>query len=155
MGYIVEAVSMTEHEKVQLADFPRAPVPVSIAAPASGPAYWHAAWSTRHTVAAVVAGGALFALLLSAMPGAGALGVVVLGVAALIGGITIATYVPPVGVPAKEHLAGGSCAALPLAIVFIAPFMLSGAGPTALMAVAVAVFYAGAAGKRIMDHASC
>lgn len=131
------------------------PVLGAVAVPASGPAFWRAAWSTRHTVTALLAGAVLYLALASAAPGFGAAGTVLLALAALVGGVTIATYVPPRGVPAKEHVTGGSCAIMPLMIIAVAPFMLAEAPASALSAAALVAFHVAAAAKRITDHASC
>ncbi|MHA6512898.1 hypothetical protein [Tessaracoccus sp. Z1128] len=122
---------------------------------ASGPAYWRAVWSTRHTVAAVVAAVALFVALNSARETTGALEVTVLVLAALLGAVTLATYVPPAGVAAREHLTGGSCGIIPAAAVVVAPFMLSQAPATLVALAALLACYGVAAAKRITDHASC
>lgn len=128
----------------------------------SGPAYWRAAWSARHTATAVVSAIALLAALVSARQnaiGGGALpsglDIVILVLAALIGAVTLATYVPPAGVPAREHLAGGSCGVLPVAATVFAPVMLAQAPATLLPLMALVACYGVAAGKRITDHASC
>ena len=145
---------MTEHEKNRLSEIGRAPVLGAVAVPASGHAYWRAAWSTRHTVTVLAAGSVLYMALASAAA-VGAAGTALLVLAALVGGVTIATYVPPRGVPAKEHISGGSCAIMPLMIIAVAPFMLAEAPASPLTAAALVVFYAAAAIKRITDHASC
>ena len=148
-------VSMTEHEKNRLSEIGRAPVLGAVAVPASGPAFWRAAWSARHTVTTLAAGAALYLALAAATPAMGWAGTVLLALAALVGGVTVATYVPPRGVPAKEHVTGGSCAIMPLMIIAVAPFMLAQAPASALTAAALVVFYFAAAVKRITDHASC
>ncbi len=86
----------------------------------------------------------------------GGLDLIGLTLAALIGAVTLATYIPPVGVPAREHLAGGSCGIIPLAAAtLLAPVMLAQAPATLFPLVALLACYGVAAGKRITDHASC
>lgn len=140
---------------MRLEEFQQAPLLGAIRVPAGGLAYWRTAWSPRHLVATSAAGIVLFGLLFSALPGAGALAVVLLGLAALLGGIAVATYLPPAGVPVREHIVGGSCALMPLAIIAFAPLALLDVDASPLVAVAVLVFYAGAALKRLTSHASC
>ncbi len=123
--------------------------------PASGPAYWRAAWSRRHTAAAIVAGAALLAALVSARQATGAADYVLLGLAAVVGAVTLATYVPPAGVSAREHLTGGVCAVVPAVVILGAPVMVSQAEATLSPLVALLVAYGFAAGKRITTHASC
>ncbi|MHA6526027.1 hypothetical protein [Tessaracoccus sp. G1721] len=137
------------------------PILGAVTVPASGPAYWRAAWSARHTGTAVVSALLLLAALVSARQnalGGGlplGLDITVLALAALVGAVTLATYVPPAGVPAREHLAGGSCGVIPLAATVVAPVMLAQAPATLLPLVALVACYGVAAGKRITDHASC
>ncbi|MCC2591891.1 hypothetical protein LKO27_00400 [Tessaracoccus sp. OS52] len=123
--------------------------------PASGPAYWRAVWSRRHTVTAVAAAVALFAVLMSARGAVAALDVALLGLAAVVGAITLATYVPPAGVPLREHATGGSCGIIPVLAVVGAPVLLSQAAPTLLPLIVLLACYGLAMGKRITDHASC
>lgn len=133
-----------------------------VAVPASGVAYWRAVWSLRHTVTFVVAAAVLFMLLVSARQNAlavdglpAALDVVALTVAALLGAVTLATYIPPAGVAAREHLTGGSCGIIPLAATVLAPVMFAQAPGTLLPVVALLACYGLASTKRITDHASC
>lgn len=126
---------------------------------ASGAAYWRSVWSARHSVAFVAAAAALFVVLLSARQNAvgvaGTVDMVVVGLAALAGGVTLATYIPPAGVPAREHLTGGSCGIIPLVAVVAAPLLLAQAPATGFALAALIACYGMAAGKRITDHASC
>ena len=138
------------------------PVLGDVTVVAGGPAYWRAAWSTRHTTAAVLGAVALVGLLVSARQNAtggdalvSGLDVAALTLAALVGAVTLATYVPPVGVPAREHLAGGSCGIIPLAATLVAPVLLAQAPATLLPLAALVACYGVAAGKRITDHTSC
>lgn len=57
--------------------------------------------------------------------------------------------------PAREHLAGGSCGIIPLAATLVAPVLLAQAPATLLPLAALVACYGVAAGKRITDHASC
>nr|WP_139280326.1 hypothetical protein [Tessaracoccus bendigoensis] len=127
----------------------------TIHVPASGVAYWRSVWSRRHTLALAVGGVALLALLVSAREPQAGIDYLLLGVAAVLGAVTLATYVPPVGVPAREHLTGGACGAIPVLAVVGAPVMLSQADATPLPLVALLASYGLAVGKRITDHASC
>ncbi len=138
------------------------PILGDVTVPASGPAYWRAAWSARHTTTAAVSAIAVFAALVSARQNAIAgdtlpsgLDIALLALAALVGAVTLASYVPPAGVPAREHLAGGSCGVIPLAATVVAPVMLAQAPATLFPLVALLACYGVAAGKRITDHASC
>jgi len=128
---------------------------VDVGVPASGPAYWRAVWSKRHTAVAIVAAAALFATLVSARQASGAADYVLLGLAAVVGAVTLATYVPPAGSPAREHLTGGACAVVPVLVVLGAPVILSQADATLVPLLALLTFYAFAAGKRITTHSSC
>ena len=129
---------------------------VDVNVPASGPAYWRAVWSGRHTAVAIVAGAALFAALVSARQATGAADYVLLGLAAVVGAVTLATYVPPTASSAREHLTGGgACAVMPVLVVLGAPVILSQAAATLTPLMALLIFYGFAAGKRITAHASC
>lgn len=123
--------------------------------PASGLAYWRVVWSRRHTATTIAVAVALFATLVSARQAAGAVDFVLLGLAAVVGAVALATYVPPAGVPLREHLAGGSCGIIPVVAVVGAPILLSQASATLFPLVVLLACYGFAAGKRIMDHASC
>ncbi|MGO1384330.1 MAG: hypothetical protein ACTHWA_01460 [Arachnia sp.] len=128
---------------------------VDVEVPTSGPAYWRAVWSTRYTAVTVIAALALLSMLVSARPVTNAAEYVLLAAAAVIGAITLATYVPPIGRPAREHLTGEVCAVVPVAVVLGAPVMLaqeSGSFASVVLLLAVYVF---AASKRVMTHASC
>lgn len=154
-----QAAGQAENLDAPVVD-PSTPVLGDVKVAASGPAYWRAVWSARHTGTLVVAAVALFAALVSArMNGiGGALGpldLAAVGFAALAGGVTLATYIPPAGVPAREHLTGGSCGIIPFAAVLIAPFLLAQAPATGVALIALVFCYGMAAGKRITDHASC
>ena len=127
----------------------------SIDIPSSGVAYWRSVWSRRHTVASTAGIVALFAILVSARAPQAGVDYVFLGVAASLGAVTLATYVPPVGVPAREHLTGGSCGVIPALATLIAPVLLSQANATLMPLFALLACYGIAAAKRIMDHASC
>lgn len=126
-----------------------------VSVPASGLAYWRQVWSRRHTVVAGGAAVALFAALLSARGFVGALEIALLGTAAIVGAVTLTTYVPPAGVPAREHLAGGACAVVPVLATLGAPVFLSQAPAGPLPLLVLLACYAFAAGKRITDHAAC
>lgn len=146
---------MTSVNQPQASDVPATQVVGHIAVPASGVACWRSVWSLRHTVALVVGIGALFAILVSARAPQAGVEYGFLAVAAVIGAVTLATYVPPLGVRAGEHLPGGTCAVMPALAVVVAPVLLSGASATVVPLVALILFTGVAAAKRIMDHASC
>jgi hypothetical protein len=123
--------------------------------PASGPAFWRAAWSRRHTVTFAVAVVAMFLMLTSARPATSFLDGALLGLAAAVGALTLATYVPPAGVRLREHLVGGSCGAVPAIVTLGAPVLLSQSALTIPPLLLLLTCYAFAAAKRITDHASC
>ncbi|TRY20231.1 hypothetical protein FOJ82_05050 [Tessaracoccus rhinocerotis] len=123
--------------------------------PASGVGFWRQVWSRRHTVAAIVAAGLLFLLLVSARGSAGGLELALLAVAATVGALTLATYVPPAGVATRAHLSGGACAVLPVVATLGAPVLLSQAAAGLAPVLVLLACYALAAGKRITDHATC
>ncbi|WP_022910580.1 hypothetical protein [Aestuariimicrobium kwangyangense] len=132
-----------------------------VAVPASGPRYWKSVWSSRHTVAAVVAflvlALVLFSVRSTALAGQlpSAFDLLLLAPAAALGAVTLATYVPPAGVAAREHLAGGSCAIVPIALVVGSPLLVAQSAGTTYPLVLLLVFLVAAAAKRITDHASC
>lgn len=128
---------------------------VDVGVPASGHAYWRAVWSKRYTAVAIVAAAALFAALVSARQASGAAEYVLLGLAAVVGAVTLATYVPPAGSPAREHLTGGACAVIPVLVVVGAPVMLSQADSSLVPLLGLLTFYIFAAGKRTMTHSAC
>ena len=126
-----------------------------IEVPTSGPAFWRAVWSRRHTAAAAGASIVLFLVLMSARQATGGLDVVLLALAAGVGAVTLATYVPPAGVPLREHLTGGSCGVIPALMTLGAPVLMSQAPLTLPPLFLLLACYGFAAGKRLTDHASC
>jgi uncharacterized membrane protein len=132
-----------------------------VSVPASGPRYWQAVWSTRHTIAAALAFIGLVIVLLGVrattlegqLPSPSDW--LLLLPAAALGAVTVATYVPPVGVAAREHLTGGSCAIVPIALVIGSPLLVAQSAGTTYPLVLLLVFLVAAATKRLTDHASC
>lgn len=148
-------VSATDEQEKILRELGRVPVLGDIEVPASGPSYWRSVWSTRHTATMGVVAVLLHILLAGAVSVMGMPGMLLLALAALVGGFTVATCVPPVGVPARVHMTDGSCALMPLAIIVAAPFLISDAPSSQWMAAAVLVFYGAAAARRALSHAAC
>ncbi len=123
----------------------------------SGSARFAGRWSARHLGALVVLAPLVLWWFHGSLPAGLALGPAwwaALGLAALLGGAALATYVPAPRADGRTAR-GGSCGAMAGVLVVLAALTLGGAVPSVLSALPALVLAAAALGARVLTAQAC